>query len=96
MAYLAESREDCNRPWKWTLCLNAYDCRLLLPTMEKRLKEAEKKYEKYYDIQYSGEATTQQQNLLMKYEEEMNAVDKIVTHAKNLIKDSERKTTFKK
>ena len=59
--------------------------------MEKRLKEAEKKYEKYYDIQYSGESTTQQQNLLMKYEEERDALDKIVTYAKDLIEDSERK-----
>ena len=91
MAYLAESREDYGRPWKWTLCLNAEDCRLLLPVMEKRLKEAEKKYEKYYDIQYGGESTTHQQDLLMKYEEERDALDKIVTHAKNLIKDFERK-----
>ena len=91
MSYLAESRENYDRPWKWTLCLNAEDCRLLLPVMENRLKEAEKKYEKYYDIQYGGEATSQQQNLLMKYEEERDALDKIVTHAKNLIKDSERK-----
>lgn len=91
MAYLAESREDYNRPWKWTLCLNADDCRLLLPTMEKRLKEAEKKYEKYYDIQYGGEATIQQQNLLVKYEEEKEALEYMVIHAKNLIKDSERK-----
>lgn len=86
MAYLGESRKDMNSQWLFTLCLTADDCKLLLPFFEKRLKEAEKKFEKYNDIHQVGEATERQENLLMKYEEEMIAMEYVVVSAKELTK----------
>lgn len=86
MAYLGESRKDMNSQWLFTLCLTAEECKLLLPLFENRLKEAGKKFEKYNDIHQSGEATERQQDLLMKYEEEMNALESVVASAKELIK----------
>lgn len=85
MAYLGESRKDMNSQWLFTLCLTANDCKLLLPIFEKRLKEAEKKHEKYYDIHQGGEATERQEDLLLKYEEEMIALESVVTSAKEMI-----------
>ena len=69
-----------------TLCLTPQDCKLLLPAFEKRLKEAEKKFEKYYDIHQGGEATDKQENLLVKYEDEMDTMRVVVHVAKELIK----------
>ena len=86
MAYLGESRKDMHSRWQFTLCLTAVECRLLLPIFEKRLKEAEKKFEKYNDIHQGGEATERQENLLLKYEEEMYAMESVVDNAKELIK----------
>lgn len=69
-----------------TLCLTPQDCKLLLPAFEKRLKEAEKKFEKYYDIHQGGEATEKQEDLLVKYEDEMETMRVVVHVAKELIK----------
>lgn len=85
MAYSGESRKGFGSPWQFTLCLDDKDCKLLLPLMEKRLKQAEKMYEKYKDIHESGEATTQQDNLMTKFEEEMSTLQKVVMVAKEII-----------
>ena len=86
MAYSGESRKNNTSPWEMTLCLTPQDCKLRLPAFEKRLKEAEKKFEKYYDIHQGGEATERQEDLLMKYEEEKIAMECVVASAKELIK----------
>ena len=96
MSYLGESRENFGRPWMFTLCLTAEDCRLLLPTMEKRLKEAEKMYEKYKDIHDGGDATERQENLLLKFEEERDALLASVHQAKELIEIEEKSKKKKK
>ena len=86
MAYTGESRKDMQSRWQFTLCLTADECKLLLPLFEKRLKEAEKKFEKYNDIHQGGEATERQEDLMMKYEEEMETMQQVVCAAKELIK----------
>ena len=86
MAYSGESRKNATSPWQLTLCLTSEDCKLLLPAFEKRLKEAEKKFEKYHDIHQGGEATEKQQDLMVKYEEEMETMRMVVKVAKELIK----------
>lgn len=86
MAYSGESRKNKISPWEVTLCLTPQDCKLLLPAFEKRLKEAEKKFEKYYDIHQGGEATEKQEDLLVKYEDEMETMRVVVHVAKELIK----------
>ena len=86
MAYSALSRKENAGPWELTLCLTSEDCKLLLPAFEKRLKEAEKKFEKYNDIHQGGEATEKQEDLLVKYEDEMDTMRVVVHVAKELIK----------
>lgn len=86
MAYSGESRKNNTGPWEVTLCLTPQDCKMLLPAFEKRLKEAEKKFEKYYDIHQGGEATEKKEDLLVKYEDEMETMRVVVHIAKELIK----------
>lgn len=86
MAYSALSRKGDAGPYDLTLCLTSEDCKLLLPAFEKRLKEAEKKFEKYYDIHQGGESTDKQEDLLVKYEDEMETMRVVVHVAKQLIK----------
>lgn len=54
-------------------------------TLEKELAKAQKKYEKYLDIQESGEATTRQQTLYFEAEEKYNALNSLVSQLKELI-----------
>ena len=86
MAYSALSRKGDVGPYDLTLCLTSEDCKLLLPAFEKRLKEAEKKFEKYNDIHQGGEATEKQEDLLVKCEDEMETMRVVVHVAKELIK----------
>lgn len=74
MAYWDNTRPDNTRPYQFTLCLTEKECKLLLPTVEKALKTAKKKYEKYKDIQDGGEATEKQQDKLWQYEEEYDCL----------------------
>lgn len=53
-------------------------------TLEKELVKAQKRYEKYLDIQESGEATTRQQTLFFEAEEKYNALDRMVVQLKEL------------
>lgn len=53
-------------------------------TLEKELVKAQKRYEKYLDIQESGEATTRQQTLFFEAEEKYNALERMVVQLKEL------------
>jgi len=82
MAYLDYTRPDNATAHKMTLCLTEEECRILLPTVEKALKNAQKKYEKYKDIQEGGEATEKQQDKLCQYEDEYECLAATVHHIK--------------
>ena len=83
MAYFDYTRPDTTTAHKITLCLTEKECRILLPTIEKAVKNVEKKYEKYKDIQEGGEATEKQQDKLFQYEEEYECLEAILENMKN-------------
>ena len=85
MAYLDNTRAHSGREYELTLCLTADEVKILLPHFEKALKRSEAKYQKYKDIQDGGEATTAQQNALVKYGDEVAALESAVRAAKELI-----------
>lgn len=85
MAYLDNTRANYGRACELTLCLTAAEVKLLMPHFIKALKNSEAKYQKYKDIQDGGEATTAQQNALVKYEEEVAALESAIRAAKELI-----------
>ena len=77
MAYLDYTRPNSSTPTKLTLCLTFYECKLLIPTVSKAVKNARKMYEKYKDIQECGEATEKQQDKYIRYEEELNILEAV-------------------
>lgn len=77
MAYLDYTRPDSSTPTNLTLCLTFDECKLLLPTISKAVKNARKMYEKYKDIQEGGEATEKQQDKYIRYEEELNILEAV-------------------
>lgn len=83
MAYLDYTRPDSSTAHKMSLCLTEEECKLLLPTVEKALKNVEKKYEKYKDIQDGGEASEKQQDKLWQYESEYECLTAVLQQMKN-------------
>lgn len=83
MAYLDYTRPDSSTAHKMSLCLTEEECKLLLPTVEKALKNVEKKYEKYKDIQDGGEASEKQQDKLWQYESEYECLTAVLLQMKN-------------
>ena len=51
------------------------ECKILLPFFQKAYKSVKSKYEKYNDIHNGGEATEREENLLMKYSEQLERLD---------------------
>lgn len=85
MAYLDNTRPDWSKPFKLTLCLTFDECELLLPTVSKAVKSAQKMYEKYKDIQESGEATEKQQDKYIQYEGELECLNAVESLMKEVI-----------
>lgn len=85
MAYLDYTRPDSSTPTNLTLCLTFDECKLLLPTVSKAVKNARKMYEKYKDIQEGGEATEKQQDKYIQYEEEWECLNDVESSMKEVI-----------
>lgn len=75
---------------KWThdpgepfpvLALNQNEAKLLTEILAQHARRSvRKKAEKYKDIHESGEATERQQNLMCKYEEQLDFIDNIILY----------------
>ena len=91
MAYLDYTRRNNQSALETTLCLTNRECRLLLPVIKSALKKAKLSYEKYSDIQDSGEASVRQQNALYKAEEEMEILDSVLSVAQEWIQREDGK-----
>ncbi len=68
------------------VCLDKNDCKTLLKELETIKKKYEKRYDKYYDIQMSGEATEKQQTLLLESEEDLKCIDSIIDDIEKYLK----------
>lgn len=86
MSYIDYTKRDIYSPTELTVCLTKGECKILLPFFQKAHKEIQAKYEKYKDIQESGESTERQQNLLFKYEDEMNKIESLLSSIDCLFK----------
>jgi hypothetical protein len=75
MAYIDLTRRSLQDPHQNTLCLTKEECIVLLPFFRKAQEGVTKKWEKYKDIHETGEATTRQQTLMFKYEDEKEKLD---------------------
>lgn len=75
---------------KWThepgealpvLALNQNEAKMLTEILAQHARRnVRKKYEKYKDIHDSGEATDRQNDLMFKYENQLNLIDNIILY----------------
>lgn len=76
---------------KWThepgeafpvLALNQNEAKMLTEILAQHARRnARKKYEKYKDIHDSGESTDRQNDLMFKYENQLELIDNIILYA---------------
>lgn len=86
MSYLDTTRKSSYSPYETTVCLTKNECKILLPYFQKAYKNVQMKFNVYQDIHEGGEATERQENLLAKYEEQLNSLENILSSINELIK----------
>ena len=84
MAFVGESRRNNTSPWEVVVCLRKGEGKVILPLLEKRLKYAEEKMEYYQGLHEVGTTTTRQENVLEKWEEEVDILGSIISNIKTL------------
>ena len=62
------------------------ECKTLLPFFKSAYKRIKQKYDKYEDIHEGGEATEKQENLRMKYTDELNDLENILSEIETILK----------
>ena len=85
MSHIDGTRKSYSSPYEITVCMTKEECKILLPFFQKAYKSVKSKYEKYNDIHNGGEATEREENLLMKYSEQLERLESVLS--------SDRKST---
>lgn len=86
MSYIDNTRRSSNHAYEITVCITKEECKLLLPFFREAHKKVKQKYNKYQDIHEGGEATERQENMLLKYTEELEHLESILLDINNLVK----------
>ena len=69
-----------------TVCITDSECAILLPYIQKAYESEYKKWGKYNDIHESGEATSRQEDLRIKYSDSVEVLDLLLCNMKERIK----------
>ena len=85
MAFVGESRRNSASPWKHFVCLNAKECRQLLPIVKKELAKAEEHVEKYQGLNEAGTITARQVNVFDKWVERADALTSVLNAIASII-----------
>lgn len=86
MSYLDCTRKSKEHAYETTVCLTREESKMLLPFFRNARKEVKKKYDKYEDIHEGGEATERQENLRIRYKEELDYLDSILEDIETILK----------
>lgn len=86
MSYIDNTRRSSNHAYEITVCITKEECKILLPFFREAHKKVKQKYNKYQDIHEGGEATERQENMLLKYTEELEHLESILLDINNLVK----------
>lgn len=62
------------------------ECKILLPFFQKAHKEVQSKFEKYDDIHSGGEATNREENLRIKYLEQSDRLESVLSSIFEILK----------
>lgn len=86
MSYIDSTRKSYSSPYEITVCMTKEECKILLPFFQKAYKSVKSKYEKYNDIHNGGEATEREENLLMKYSEQLERLESVLSSIDEILK----------
>jgi len=79
MSYIDNTRCSSNYAYEITVCITKEECKVLLPFLKHAHKKVKQKYDKYQDIHEGGDATERQENMRMKYIDELEGLDSILS-----------------
>ena len=86
MSHIDSTRKSYSFPYEITVCMTKEECKILLPFFQKAYKSVKSKYEKYNDIHNGGEATEREENLLMKYSEQLERLESVLSSIDEILK----------
>lgn len=79
MSYIDNTRRSSNYAYEITVCITKEECKVLLHFLKHAHKKVKQKYDKYQDIHEGGDATERQENMRMKYIDELEGLDSILS-----------------
>lgn len=86
MSYIDNTRRSYASPYEITVCMTKEECLILLPFFQKAYKQVRSKYEKYEDIHNGGEANERQENLFIKYTEQCEHLESVLSDIDDILK----------
>lgn len=86
MSYIDQTRRSYSSRLEEAVCLTKEECKMLLPLLKKVHKDVTSKYLKYEDIHEGGYATTREDNLYIKYQNQLEHLENVLQSVNNLIK----------
>lgn len=86
MSYIDYTRKSLSSACEITVCMTKEECKILLPFFQKAYKEVKSKYEKYDNIHSGGEAINREENLRMKYLEQSEHLESVLSSINDILK----------
>lgn len=86
MSYLDYTRKDASHAYETTVCITKEECKALFPFFKNTHKKIKQKFDRYEDIHNGGEATERQENLRMKYTDELGYLESIPSDIETILK----------
>lgn len=86
MSYIDNTRRSSNHAYEITVCITKEECKVLLPFFKNAHKKVKQKHDKYEDIHEGGEATERQENMRMKYIDELEGLESILSAIDMILK----------
>lgn len=86
MSYIDSTRRSRNSAYEITVCMTKEECKVLLPFFKDAHKKVKQKYDKYEDIHQGGEATERQESMRMRYIDELEGLESILSDIDTILK----------
>lgn len=86
MSYIDNTRRSRNSAYEITVCMTKEECKVLLPFFKDAHKKVKQKYDKYEDIHQGGEATERQESMRMRYIDELEGLESILSDIDTILK----------
>lgn len=86
MSYIDNTRRSRSSAYEITVCMTKEECKVLLPFFKDAHKKVKQKYDKYEDIHQGGEATEKQESMRMRYIDELEGLESILSDIDTILK----------